>query len=91
MKRDEVLDKVKQIICNDRQDTHGNPENTHRIIAEYWSNYLFESCGLREPLTAQDAAVMMVLFKIARHSVNAGHEDNLLDAIGYAAIAAELS
>ena len=28
MNRSEVLDQVKQTICNDRQDVHGNPENT---------------------------------------------------------------
>ena len=34
---------------------------------------------------------MMVLFKVARHAVNPMHLDNLIDAVGYGAIAAELS
>lgn len=85
MNRSQALDAVKQIICNDRQDTHGNPEDTHQIIADMWNAYL----GCKN-LTAQDVAVMMVLFKCARHSINNKHTDNLLDAVGYAAIAIEI-
>ena len=88
--RGQILDEVKQIICNDRQYTHGNPENTHRLIAEFWSLYLMEAGSLGEPLTGQDVAVMMGLFKIARHAVNYSHRDNLIDGIGYLAIAAEM-
>lgn len=89
MNRSEVLDQVKQTICNDRQDVHGNPENTHQLIADFWNTYV-RNMG-REKFTAQDVAVMMVLFKVARHAVNPMHLDNLIDAVGYGAIAAELS
>lgn len=72
---------------------HGNPEYTHALISDFWNAYL----SAREiapqdgkTVTPQDAAVMMVLFKCARHAVNPNHTDNLHDLIGYAAIAAEL-
>lgn len=84
MKRDEILRVVEQIICNDRQDVHGNPENTFALIATYWQTYLNTS------ITDVDVSVMMTLFKIARLQVNPEHRDNVLDGIGYLAIAGEL-
>lgn len=84
MKRDEILRVVEGIICNDRQDVHGNPENTFALIATYWQTYLNTS------ITDVDVSVMMTLFKIARLQVNPEHRDNVLDGIGYLAIAGEL-
>ena len=86
-KRADILDAVKRTICNDRQDVHGNPEDTHALIARMWSAYLHVRAVEQTP---QDVAVMMCLFKIARHAMNPKHADNLHDLIGYAAIAAEL-
>ena len=90
MQRAKILQKTEQIICRDRQDVHGAPENTFAVIATYWSAYLSQECGCKIELCDIDAAVMMVLFKIARLQVNPHHEDNVLDAIGYMAIAGEL-
>lgn len=93
MNRAEILDAVKKTICNDRQDVHGNPEDTHALIANFWNYYLSEVQHRNKDggwMTAQDVAVMMCLFKIARHAMNPSHKDNLHDLIGYAAIAAEL-
>jgi Domain of unknown function (DUF6378) len=94
MNRAEILDAVKKTICQDRQDVHGNPENTHALIAAFWSDYIRargwyveNSDGM---LSLQDVAVMMVLFKCARQAMNPRHPDNMIDACGYAAIAAEL-
>jgi hypothetical protein len=84
MKRSEILRVVEGIICNDRQDTHGNPENTFALIATYWETYL------RMHISDHDVAVLMALFKIARLQVNPQHQDNILDGIGYLAIAGEL-
>jgi hypothetical protein len=90
-KRAGILDAVKRTICNDRQDVHGNPEDTHALIARMWNSYAAaRGNGGAKKLTAQDVAVMMCLFKIARHAMNPKHADNLHDLIGYAAIAAEL-
>jgi hypothetical protein len=92
MNRSEILDAVKKTICQDRQDVHGNPEDTHALIARMWNLYAAaRGNGGAKKLSPQDVAVMMVLFKIARHAMNPTHADNLHDAIGYAAIAAELS
>jgi hypothetical protein len=94
MNRADILDAVKKTICQDRQDVHGNPEDTHELIGGFWTDYLKargwsveNSDGM---VSAQDVAVMMTLFKVARHAMNPRHADNLHDLIGYAAIAAEL-
>lgn len=90
MNRSEILDAVKNTICNDRQDVHGNPENTHQVIADLWGTFLTHGFETEICLSPQDVAVMMCLFKIARYTANPKHSDNLHDLIGYAAIAAEM-
>jgi hypothetical protein len=91
MSRAEILDAVKKTICEDRQDVHGNPEDTHTLIASFWDEYLHSRFNITDnTISAQDVAVMMVLFKCARHAMNPKHLDNMIDACGYAAIAAEL-
>jgi len=94
MNRGEILDAVKKTICNDRQDIHGDPEDTHRVIADLWNVYMKQAAVRNSghcKLMPRDVAVMMCLFKIARHAMNPNHNDNIHDLIGYAAIAAELS
>jgi hypothetical protein len=93
MNRSEILDAVKKTICEDRQDVHGNPEDTHELIAQLWSSYAENSCFTGRDFIGfdgQDVAVMMALFKIARHARNPNHSDSLHDAIGYLAIAMEI-
>lgn len=90
MNRAEYLHKTEQTICRDRQDIHGAPENTHALIADYWSVYLSEEIGRPMAIDAADVAVMMALFKVARLQVNPAHNDNVVDALGYLAIAGEI-
>lgn len=90
MNRATYLDKAKQTICHDRQDIHGAPENTHELIAAYWSTYLTHETSHPVALAAADVAVMMTLFKVARMQANWQHKDNIVDALGYLAIAGEL-
>lgn len=79
-----LCDEAKRLITQERQDVHGNPEDTFHLISEYWT------CYLANPISAADVAVMMTLFKIARLQKNPDHGDNVLDAVGYMAIAGEL-
>lgn len=90
MNRAEYLQRTEQVICRDRQDIHGEPEDTHALIAEYWSVYLTGDIGKPVLIDAADVAVMMTLFKIARMQVNPNHSDNIVDGIGYLAIAGEI-
>lgn len=90
MNRAQYLLKAEQTICRDRQDVHGAPEDTHALIADYWSIYLSQETGKIITIDAADVAVMMTLFKIARLQVNPQHSDNIVDGIGYLAIAGEI-
>lgn len=82
--RDKILDKAKEIICNDRQSQYGEPEDSFGMIADLWSSYL------NVDINPIDVALMMALLKIARHKGSVPKIDNFLDGTGYFAIAGEL-
>lgn len=84
MTRAEILSKAKEIVCKDRNDQYGEPENNFGQIARYWSVYTGQK------IDSQDVAVMMCLLKIAR--MQGGYkEDSYTDAIGYLACGAEIA
>ncbi len=80
-----LLDRAKEIVTKDRQNTHGQPEDSFRRIADLWSGYL--TVGLQE----QDVAVMMALVKVARIMENPHHADNWIDGAGYFACGGEVA
>ena len=84
MLRKNLLQDVEDIICEERQDTYGAPEQSFGRIANYWSIYL------GTPVTAVQVANMMILLKIARMQGPVYKRDNYLDAAGYAIIAASI-
>ena len=90
MNREEYLATAKEVICHQRQTIHGKPENTFALISDYWSVFLSQQCGTDICLTPADVAVMMGLFKTARWQMNPDHADNMIDNIGYLALAGEL-
>ncbi len=79
MRRDEALDRAREIICKERQNQYGAPEQSFDKIARYWSEYL------QSDVDRMDVACMMILLKIARGTTKL---DNFLDIIGYGACAA---
>lgn len=95
--RGSVLLEAHKVINGDRQQSYGNPEDTHAVIADMWNGYLqglARTCDdgdfypLSFPhLTNADVAYMMVLFKIARQINGAGKRDNAIDGCGYLALA----
>lgn len=99
MKRGEILDAVKKTITQDRNNRHGEPENSFPRIAQVWNEYL-ERIGARKRtesghtlpaiLKPSDVAEMMALFKGVRFEIQPDNPDNEHDRIGYFAIAAEL-
>ena len=85
MSRDDIVEKVRQTICHDRQDQYGDPEDSFDYIARFWSIYL------GEPVAAEDVAIMMVLLKIARTMTGGYKLDNFIDMSGYSILAGELA
>lgn len=40
MKRRDTLEHAINCVCKERQDQHGNPENSFQNIADYWNVFL---------------------------------------------------
>ena len=92
MTRSQVLERAKSIITKDRNNVHGEPEDSFSNIDRYWiaslvNNGLIDEFTVLEP---SDVAHMIALFKQGRTDMNPFVEDSHVDKVGYAAIAAEL-
>lgn len=77
-----VADEAEQAVHGGRQDAYGGPQESFDLIAQMWSAYT------NTFLTAQDVAMMMVLFKTARARKGIllklePQHDSLVDIIGY--------
>ena len=83
MKKEEIIETVKNTICGERQDDYGNQENSFQQIADYWNVYLNQHNCLDKPLTPVDVAQLMSLLKIARGNTKL---DNFVDLAGYAVL-----
>ena len=86
----DIFEAAKWIVNGHRQEDYGAPEDSFQNIANYWNAYFKQVADKREDgLTAEDIAIMMILFKIAR----LGHgytKDSVIDICGYAAIYAAM-
>lgn len=82
--RERILEEVKNIVCKDRNNQHGEPEDVFKDIAELWTWYLGKE------LSPPDVALMMCLFKLARIKSNPETLDSSTDLIGYSVIFREL-
>lgn len=89
MNRKEVLQQAEQCITQDRAATHGDAEDSFASVAALWKWWMIHRDS--GPLTAYDVAMMMSLFKHARAASNKAHADNFVDAIGYIALASEMT
>ena len=94
MTRKEILAAAEKCVCGDREQEYGIPENSFRLIAEFWHTYLSAKCvaaGVHVQLEPEDVAAMMALLKIARASANPEHIDSWIDGAGYMACGGEIS
>lgn len=82
--RKEILDTARDLVCLDRNEQYGDPEECFQEIACLWSAYL------RQSIKPDDVAMMMALLKIGRTKTGAFSKDNYIDAAGYIALAAEV-
>lgn len=81
--REDILEEARQIVVGERTATYGQPEDSFRTVADYWSTYLGRE------ITSCDVAVMMILLKVARQSNGTGSVDSFVDIAGYAACGGE--
>lgn len=88
--RERCLCEAKQIVCNDRNQQYGEPEDNFKVIAGYWEAYLDGKYEMGIPLDSEDVANMMVLFKMGRITTSKTYkEDSYIDMAGYTACAME--
>ncbi len=85
MTRPEILDTAKKMVCGQREQDYGTPENNFQFIADLWSAYYGTE------FTAQDVAMMMTLLKIARIKTGTATDDSFVDAAGYIACGGEIA
>ncbi|MBB65725.1 MAG: hypothetical protein CMO81_11760 [Waddliaceae bacterium] len=83
MRSKQLLEHVATLL-DERQRDYGSPKDNFNRIARRWSVLL------NKELSAQEVALMMLDFKLARLQHNPKHFDSLVDVIGYAACLAEL-
>lgn len=90
--RRKCLEKAIEVVCKDRNDSYGNPENNFGVMADFVTDYLHARNLLpkEKSLTDEDAAVISILFKVARRASGRYKEDTYIDIAGYAACAMEV-
>jgi hypothetical protein len=85
MRAADICIRAADLLAGDRSRQHGDVRTSHARIAGLWSAYL------GHPITPHDVALLMLLLKVARTTGATFNLDNYIDAVGYAAIAAELA
>lgn len=94
MTRKEILDNALKCVNGDRDEQYGKPEDSFKLIAEFWMSYL-QNCGAVPDGTSEifirphDVAAMFALMKVARIAGPTSKADNWIDLAGYAACGGE--
>jgi hypothetical protein len=86
LSRERLLREAIDTITRDRNEEYGGPENSFKLIADFWNVYLDakrSNPGVMPSITAGDVALMMDLLKTARLITNPKHVDSVRDKAGY--------
>lgn len=89
MTRETILEAARNLVCGDREQDYGSPENNFQTIANLWIDYL-QGKGYPVDIEPQDVACMLALLKIARIATGHAKADNWIDLAGYAACGGEI-
>lgn len=92
--RREILQAAERCVCGDRDNQYGRPENSFRVIAAFWTQYIMSKCVPKKTtvdIGPDDVAAMMVLFKMARVATGQNKADNWIDGAGYCACGGEIA
>jgi|SRR5882762_8220311 len=81
MRKDTIADEATELVFGDRQRSYSSPLTDYSATAKIVSALLRDK--LKEDLTAEDCALIMVAVKLSRFSRNRTHRDSLVDANGY--------
>jgi len=83
----DVLERARELIDGERQQVYGKADTNFAATAQMMSAFLSVRLGFHVELTSKDVAYLMALLKIARLANCPTHEDSVIDAIGYLALA----
>lgn len=85
MNKEDVLDRAKHLISNDRIKHYGPPKENFARLAKLWS------VVIGTDITAAQVAICLAQLKIARLIETPDHEDSWIDLAGYAACGGEVA
>lgn len=91
MSREKIIEDAKMLITTNRENQYKPAEDSFKVISDLWGAYLKSRFGFEGDVTSGDVAVMMALMKIGRISGGIYKADSYIDAVGYIAIAGEIS
>lgn len=86
MKRNEILDKSKELINGQRAKDYGDAFENHSRIANGWNIIMNGALVSHGYLTEQHVILMMDWVKTARLLQTIDHDDSWVDKIGYSAL-----
>ena len=89
MKRDEVLDKAKELINGQRAKDYGDAYDNFTRIADGWNLIVKEAQCTNGYITPQHVALMLDWMKTARLLHNLDSADGWVDKVGYSALGSE--
>ena len=87
----DVLGRALALVTGDRAAQHGDKMDNMANIARLAQAWLDIRADPGAPLSAADAAVMMILVKLARTQSGAFNPDDWIDAAGYCAVGGEVA
>lgn len=80
-----ILREAEKAVTQDRNATHGEPEDTFGSIARVWS------ARLGVTVTPEQVCILLADLKACRAWGNPAHPDNWIDGAGYFACGGELA
>ena len=86
---EEILEEARGLICGDRNAGYGPAEDDFPLVARMFQPYLEAKYGPGQEFDAEDVSVFMVMMKLRRQA-HRPKRDNLVDSIGYLALAHRL-
>jgi len=84
MSAETILARAADVLA-DRSKTYGEPRQSMAAIAARWS------VTLGHPVTPAQVVLCMLDLKLARLQRDPGHQDSMVDVIGYAALLNEVT
>lgn len=80
---DSISLEAHRIVHGSRQSDYGHPLDNWTLTADLFTAQLRAKLKPGETITAEDAILLMVQVKVARH-INRPHRDSRVDIAGYA-------